>query len=102
LIRASLIERSRLTKNNREVHSKQAKLYEYITSQSRFRKMMERAEKKAMLDDSIRRAEDYMKKSWSEQRKGIQRWFEMDREDEETINNILQEGDCNEEGPMRN
>ena len=52
---------------------------------------MEKAGKKVILDDSIRRADDYIKKPWSEQRKQIQIWFETDREDEETINNILQE-----------
>lgn len=96
LVRASLIQRSRLVKNNTGVRGKQAKLYEYITSQSRFRKMVERTEKKAILEDSIRRAEEYMERSWSEQRNEIQRWFETDRDDEKTINDILQEGDCNE------
>lgn len=100
-MRASLIERSRVANNNTRVHSKQAKLYEYITSQSRFRKIMERAEKEAILYGLIRRAEDYMKKSWSEQRKQIHDWSKKDWEDEKTINDILQERDCNEEGPMR-
>ena len=56
----------------------------------------ERIDKKSKIEDSIRRAEDYMRKSWSEQKKEIQSWFKTDQNDEETINDILQEGVNNE------
>lgn len=95
-IRNYIIKNVRLVKNGNGRSSKQIKLYDYITSPMRFRKMMDRIERKSKIEDLIRRAEDYMKKSWSEQKKEIQSWSETDQNDEETIKDILQAEDSSE------
>jgi hypothetical protein len=91
LLRNSIIEKSKLRKSGIGRHSKQTKLYDYITSPSRFRRMLERVEKKSKLEESLRKEEAYMKKSWSEKKRLIQSWFETDQNDEEAINDIIQE-----------
>jgi len=53
--------------------------------------MLERVEKKSKLEESLRKEEAYMKKSWSEKKRLIQSWFETDQNDEEAINDIIQE-----------
>jgi hypothetical protein len=89
--RSYIIKNTRLVKNGNGRSSKQIKLYDYITSPMRLRKMMERIKRKSKIEDSIRRAEDYMKKSWTEQKKEIQFWFKADQNDEKAISDILQE-----------
>jgi hypothetical protein len=91
LLRNSIIEKSKLRKTSMGRHSKEAKLYDYIASPSRFRRILERVEKKSKLEESLRKEEAYMRKSWSEKKKLIQSWFETDQNDEETINDIIQE-----------
>ncbi len=66
------------------------KLYEYITSSARFRKMEEKMIKKLKLDDLQRREEDYLIKSWREAKKLRQDWYDLDRDDQENINVIIQ------------
>ena len=51
LTRKFLIEKSTLIKNNDGKVSKQTKLYDYITSDARFRKMQEKMLKKIKLDE---------------------------------------------------
>jgi len=53
--------------------------------------MFESVEKKSKLEESLRKEEAYMKKSWSEKKRLIQSWFETDQNDEEAINDIIQE-----------
>jgi hypothetical protein len=57
LLRNSIIEKSKLRKSGIGRHSKQTKLYDYITSPSRFRRMLERVEKKSKLEESLRKEE---------------------------------------------
>ena len=97
LLRNSIVEKSKLRKSGVGRQSKQAKLYDYITSSSRFRRMVEKVEKKSKLEESLRKEESYMKKSWSEKRRLIQSWFETDQSDEETINDIIQEEESYDE-----
>ena len=91
LTRNFLIEKTRLMTNNNGRASKQVKLYEYITSSARFRKMQEKIEKKLKLNELQRKEEARTKKTWNERKMLIQDWFELDKEDEEFINSITQE-----------
>ncbi len=91
LTRTFLIEKATLIKNNDGKVSKQTKLYDYIISSSRFRKMQEKMLKKIKLDEIQRLEEAYLIKLWKEAKKLRQDWYDIDREDQEIINSILQE-----------
>jgi hypothetical protein len=86
-----IIEKTRLIKNNNGRVSKQIKLYDYIISPARFRRMQEKMKKRLKLEELIRKQEDYNKKVWNEQKKIIQEWFELDNDDREIINEIIQD-----------
>jgi hypothetical protein len=92
-----IIEKTRLIKNNNGRASKQIKLYDYITSRARFRRMQEKMEKRIKLEELIRKQEDRNKKIWNEQKKIIQEWFELDKNDEEIINEMIQQDQVDEE-----
>jgi hypothetical protein len=91
LTRKFVIEKTKLIKNNNGRTSKEMKLYEYITSSERFRKMQEKMEKKLKLDELQRKEEAHFKKTGNERKRLIQRLFELDRDDQEIINEITQE-----------
>ena len=80
-----------MIQNNNGKVSKQTKLYDYITSDARFRKMQEKILKKIKLDEIQRKEEAYIIKLWNESKKLIQDWYDIDREDQEIINSIRQE-----------
>ena len=77
------------------------KLYEYITSSARFRKMQEKMLKKIKLDDIQRLEEAYIIKIWKEAKKLRQDWYDLDREDQDNINEIIQE-ECNNDQEIDN
>jgi hypothetical protein len=91
-----IVEMTRLIKNNNGRASKEVRLYDYITSPLRFRKMQKKMESKLKLEELIRKQEDYNKKAWSEQKKIIKDSFEFDKDDQETINDITQQDQSNE------
>ena len=91
LTRTFLIEKTKLIKNNKGKISKQMKLYDYITSDARFRKMQEKMLKKLKLDDIQRLEEAYIIKLWKEAKKLRQDWYDLDIEDQENINEIIHE-----------
>ena len=97
LTRSFLIEKTKLIKNNNGKVSKQTKLYDYITSDARFRKMQEKMLKKIKLDEIQRLEEAYMIKLWKEAKKLRQDWYDLDREDQENINEIIQEEGKNDQ-----
>jgi hypothetical protein len=78
-------------KNNNGKVSKQMKLYEYITSSARFRKIQYKIEKKLKLDELQRLEEAYLIKLWRETKKLRQEWYELDKEDQDNITSITQE-----------
>jgi len=51
LTRKFIIEKTKLTKSNNGKDSKQVRLYEYLTSSTRFRKMQEKIGKRIKLDE---------------------------------------------------
>ena len=93
-----LIKESRLTKNNNGRASKQERLYDYITSPARFRKMQERITNRLKLEELIRKQEEYNKKAWKEQKKIIKKSFDFDKDDQEKIKDITQQDQIGEEG----
>jgi hypothetical protein len=98
LTRKFVIEKTKLMKNNDGRASKQMKLYDYITSSARIRKMQEVIEKKRKLDELQRKEETYVQKMWNERKGIVQEWFEIDRNDQDTINAITQkEAQANEQ-----
>ena len=86
-----IVEMTRLVKNNNGRAHKETRLYDYIISPERFRKMQKRMESKAKLEQLIRKQEDYNKKAWSKQKKIIKVSFELDRGEQEVINDITQQ-----------
>jgi hypothetical protein len=96
LTRSFIIEKTQAVKNSNGRDSKEKKLYDYITSSTRFRKMRDKIEKKLKLDELQRKEEAYVKKTWIERNELIQGWYDLDKEDQERISAITQT-DQNEE-----
>lgn len=93
LTRIFIIEKSRLIQTTYGKDSKETKLYYYITSQTRFRKIQEKMLKKIKLHEIQRREEAYITKLWNEAMKIRQDWYDIDREDEENIHAIIEDED---------
>ena len=64
LTRSFIIEKTQVVKNGNGRDSKEKKLYDYITSSARFRKMREKIEMKDKLDDSLRKEKKYIIEKW--------------------------------------
>ena len=94
--RKFITEKARLLKNNSGRTSKQADLYDYITSPERLRKIERKMEKMTRLEKSIRLLENHSIESWKEQRKLIGDLISLDEEDQERINDITQHDQANE------
>jgi hypothetical protein len=90
LTRSFIIEKTQAVKNSNGRDSKEKKLYDYITSSARFRKMREKIEKKLKLDELQRKEEVYIKKTWIDRRELIQGWYDLDEEDRERLSEITQ------------
>jgi len=97
LTRKFIIEKTKLIKSNNGIDSKQIRLYEYITSSARFRKMQEKMDKKLKLDELQRKEEARAKKMWNERKSLIQDWFELDRDDQEMIDSMTEKEEFDEE-----
>jgi uncharacterized protein DUF2130 len=97
LTRNFVVEKTQLLKNTNGKASKESKLYEYITSSARFRNIREKIEKKLNLDELQRKEESYIKKTWNERKKLIQDWYDLDREDQNYLDSITQNGESNED-----
>jgi hypothetical protein len=76
-------------KNSNGRDSKEKKLYDYITCSIRFRKMREKIEKKTKLEELRRKEMTYFTKSWKDKVKIIQNWYDLDKEDQESIDAII-------------
>jgi len=89
-----------LLKKNSGRISKQANLYDYITSPERLRKLEQKMEKLTKLEKSIKLLENHSIQSWKEQKKLIGDLISLDKEDQERINRIAQH-DQTDEGEDR-
>ena len=98
LTRRFVIERTRLIKNSSGRESKQIRLYEYMTSSARFRKVQERIDKKLKLDELQTREEERTKRMWNERKNLVQDWFDLDREDQEIIDSMTEKEELDGEG----
>ncbi len=97
-IRSFLIEASKQTRNNKGRDSKQAKLYEYFTSQEYDRGSRAKLDTKSKLDELQRKEEDYHRTVWNRRKEFIERWSELDRNNERIISDITQEDQTIETG----
>ena len=95
LTRKHAIDKTKLMKNSDRRVSKQMKLYDYITSSARFRKMQEIIQKRQKLDELQRNEKAYLRKLWDKRERITQEWFELDRDDEDRIHAITQEDQFN-------
>jgi hypothetical protein len=96
--RNCVIEKTRLIKSNNGRGSKETKLYDYITSPLRFRKIQKKMENRLKLEELIRKQEDYNKKAWNEQKKKIKECFEIDKDDQELIDSMTEKEEYDNEG----
>ena len=88
--RKFITEKARLLKNNSGRITKQANLYDYITSPERLRNMEQKKEKMMRLGKLLTRLENYSIKSWKEQKKLIKDVLSLDKEDQEKIDRTTQ------------
>jgi hypothetical protein len=88
LTRSFIIEKTQVVKNGNGRDSKEKKLYDYITSSTRFRKMREKIEMKVKLDELLRKEKKYIIEKWEERTELIQHWHELDEEDQKCLNAI--------------
>jgi hypothetical protein len=97
LTRNFLIENRKLIINNNGRASKQTKLYDYITSSARFRRMQEKIKQKLKLVALQSEEEDRVKKIWNDRKKIIEKLDELDKEDQDIIDSIIQEDEANDQ-----
>lgn len=90
LTREFIIEKIREIKNNDERASKQIKLYDYIASPERVRKLRIKIQSRAQIEESIRLQQVYNKKAWNEQTRIINEWSDLDTNDQDIIDRITQ------------
>ena len=95
LTRNFIIENTKLIINNDGRASKQTKLYDYITSSSRFRRMQEKMKQKLKLLELQMEEEKQVKERWNDRKKIIQKLDELDKEDQNNIESITQAQECN-------
>jgi hypothetical protein len=88
LMRNFLIENAKQTRINYGVESKYKKIYDYITSPERFRKIEEKIRLKLKLDELQRLEREYHQSKWKERERLIQDWFEADMDDQKKIEEI--------------
>lgn len=95
-IRSFLIENSKQTKNNKGRNSKQAMLYNCLTSLEYNRDVHRRLETKSKLDELQRKEEDYHRTTWSKRKEFIERWFDVDHNNDCNIENITQKDESSD------
>jgi hypothetical protein len=95
-IRRFLIEISKQTASSKGRQSKQSQLYEYFTSSEYYRGVSETIDAKDKLDGLQRKEEEYHKTLWNRRKELIEKWFEIDKKNEETVSDISQDQPFNE------
>ena len=71
-MRNFIMENARITTTTNGRDSKQMKLYDYITSQARFRKIQEKIAKNGELENLQRKEKTHAKRIWNIRKKPIQ------------------------------
>jgi hypothetical protein len=96
-IRNFIIKETRLVKNNNGRTSKQSSLYDYITSPARLRKIQRMRKHKEDLEDLIRKQIEYNIDKGKKQGELIKEWYKLSSDDQETIDDITQQDQANDE-----
>ncbi|MGC1132913.1 MAG: hypothetical protein WA941_08820, partial [Nitrososphaeraceae archaeon] len=96
-IRNFIIKETRLVRNNNGRTSKQSRLYDYITSPERFRKIQKKIQNKLELEELIGSQQVYNTKAWKKQIEIIKNLFDLDSDDQKRISDITQQDQDNEE-----
>jgi hypothetical protein len=94
-IRNFIIKETRLIKNNNGRTSKQSRLYDYITSPERLRKIKGIRKNKEDLEYLIRKQIEYNIEKWKKQGELIKEWYKLGSDDQETIDDITQQDQAN-------
>jgi hypothetical protein len=88
LMRNLIIEKVQAEKNSNGRDTKEKRLYDYITGSMRSREMRKKIEKKMKLDGLQRKEEAYIMKTWKERKELIKQWYNLDRNDQASIDAI--------------
>jgi hypothetical protein len=96
-IRNFIIKEIRQVKNNNGRTSKHSRLYDYITSPERLRKIKSTRKYKEDLKDLIRKQWEYNIDKWKKQGQLIEEWHKLGTDDQEMIDGITQQDQANEE-----
>ena len=91
LLRSFIIEMAKHARSNDGRASKQANLYDLLTSAEYARTIKTRRAMKSNLDDQQRKEEDYHKKLWKDRKKCIEEWFKVDENNQQMIDGIIQD-----------
>jgi hypothetical protein len=90
LIRNFIIENAEQRTINNGGKSKHKKLYDYLTSPERDRKIHEKMRIKSKLDDQQTKEEEYHKRLWKNRKDMVQELFDTEEEDKRMIKEIIQ------------
>jgi Uncharacterized protein conserved in bacteria (DUF2130) len=90
-IRSFIIEASKQEKSNTAIDSKQAKIYKFVTSSKYNRDVGMIIGIKSNLDEIQRKEEDHHRTMWHKRKEFVDKWFELDHNNEKIIRAITQE-----------
>jgi hypothetical protein len=89
-IRSFIIEASKQDKSYIAMDSKQAKIYKFITSAEFNRDVRIKMGLKSDLDEMQRKEEDYHRTMWHKRKNFLDKWFELDHNNERIISDIIE------------
>ena len=73
-----MIENAKQTRINNRGESKYRRIYDYVTSPERFRKIEQKMLTKSKLDQLQKNEEEYHERKWKEWKKTIHSWYDAD------------------------
>lgn len=91
LLRSFIIEIAKRTRSNEGRISKQAKLYDCLTSSGYARAITTISDLKSNLDDLQRKEEDYHKTTWNTRKESIDEWVKIGERNQQIIYEIIQD-----------
>jgi hypothetical protein len=99
LMRNFMIENAKQTRINNGAESKYRRIYDYVTSPERFRKIEEKMLTKSKLDQLQKNEEEYHERKWKEWKKTIQSWYDADMDDQKKLVDMSGEVDIDDTPP---
>jgi len=91
LMRNFMIENAKQTRINNGAESKYRRMYDYVTSPERFRKIEEKMLTKSKLDQLQKNEEEYHERKWKDWKNTIQNWYDADKDDQKKLVDIAGE-----------